>query len=90
MLLFPCSFDFISEIFCLNMQIQINQGDHNCASTQRVVSKMANIGWVAERAISLLKRNPQMGAKTGPRGAELQVQGGHTISDCVQWHQESS
>ena len=45
------------------MQIQINQGDHNCASTQRVVSKMANIGWVAERAIRLLKRDPQMGAK---------------------------
>jgi len=24
---------------------------------------MANIGWVAERAIRLLKRDPQMGAK---------------------------
>jgi hypothetical protein len=28
-----------------------------------VVRKMASIGWVAERAIPLLKKNPQMGAK---------------------------
>ena len=63
LLLFPCFFEIISDILCFNIQLQINQGDHNCASTQRVVSKMANIGWVAERAIPLLKRDPQMGAK---------------------------
>ena len=51
-------FDIISDILFFNMQIRINQRDHNCASTQRVVSKMANIGWVAERAIPLLKRDP--------------------------------
>jgi hypothetical protein len=45
------------------MQIQINEGTHNCASTQRVVSKMTSIAWVAERAIPLLKKKPSMGAK---------------------------
>jgi hypothetical protein len=45
------------------MQIQINEEEHKCASTQRVVSRMANIGWVAERAIPLLKKDPSMGAK---------------------------
>jgi len=44
------------------MQIQINEGQHQCASTQRVLSKMASINWVAERAIPLLKMNPTMGA----------------------------
>ena len=44
------------------MQIQINQGEHQCASTQRVLSKMASISWVAERAIPLLKMKPSMDA----------------------------
>ena len=44
------------------MQIQINQGLHNCASTQRVLSRMASISWVSEREIPLLKMKPSMGA----------------------------
>ena len=44
-------------------QIQINEGEHICASTQRLVSKMANIGWVAERAIPLLMKVPEIGPK---------------------------
>jgi len=49
------------------MQIEINQGVHNCASTQRVVSRMASIAWVAERPIPYLKRNPQMGLKNSKK-----------------------
>ncbi|CAN6310721.1 unnamed protein product [Urochloa humidicola] len=45
-----------------SVRIQINKGDHTCASTQRVISRMASINWVAERAIPLLKKKPSMGA----------------------------
>jgi hypothetical protein len=44
------------------VQIQINCGKHTCASTARVLGRMANILWVAERAIPYLKRKPTMGA----------------------------
>ena len=44
------------------MQIQFNKGGHKCPSTKRVVNRMASIGWVAERAIPLLKKKPSMGA----------------------------
>ena len=45
------------------MQIQIYDKEHTCASKQRVVAKMASIGWVAERAIPMLRRKPAMGPK---------------------------
>jgi hypothetical protein len=48
--------------FVLNMQIQINPEKHKCPSTERVESKMSNIGWVAQRAIPFLKKDLQMGA----------------------------
>ena len=44
------------------MQIQINQGAHNCVSTQRVLIRMASISWVAKRAVPLQKMKPSMGA----------------------------
>jgi hypothetical protein len=43
--------------------MQKNEGVHNCASTQGVVSKMASIAWVAERAIPLSKKKPSIGPK---------------------------
>ena len=47
---------------CHVLQIQIHKDTHNCASRSRVIGKMASIAWVAERAIPLLKRKPNMGA----------------------------
>jgi hypothetical protein len=47
----------------VNLQVQINEGIHNCASRARVLRKMASQAWVAERAIPLLKE-PSMGPKT--------------------------
>ncbi len=44
------------------MQVQINSGNHNCASRSRVKGTMASQAWVAERAIPLLKKKPSMGA----------------------------
>jgi len=44
------------------VQIQINTGIHRCASKSRVLGKMSSTTWVAERAIPLLKRKPDMGA----------------------------
>ena len=44
------------------LQIQINTGVHNCASRSRVLGGMASTAWVAERAIPLLKRKPDLGA----------------------------
>ncbi|XP_012701350.1 uncharacterized protein LOC101765173 [Setaria italica] len=41
--------------------VQINNAIHKCASRSRVVGKMANQAWVAERAIPLLKRKLGMG-----------------------------
>ena len=46
----------------VNLQIQINEGIHNCASRARVLRKMASQAWVAERAIPLLKK-PSMDPK---------------------------
>jgi hypothetical protein len=46
----------------LSVQIQINIGEHTCASTARVLGRMDNIPWVAERAIPYLKKKPTMGA----------------------------
>jgi hypothetical protein len=57
-----CCFELIFS-FGFFMQIQINEEEYKCASTQRVVNRMANIGWVTERAIPLLKKDPSMGAK---------------------------
>ena len=47
----------------VNLQVQINEGIHNCAFRARVLGKMASQAWVAERAIHLLKRKPTMGPK---------------------------
>jgi len=47
----------------VNLQVQINEGIHNCASRARVLGKMASQAWVAERAIPLLKKKPSMGPK---------------------------
>ena len=58
-----CFFVVLICPFVFIMQIPINQGVHNYASTQRVVSKMASIAWVVERAIPLLKKKPAMGRK---------------------------
>jgi len=44
------------------VQIQINSGVHKCPSTNRAVTNMASIGWVAQKAIPLLKKKPSMGA----------------------------
>jgi len=43
--------------------VQINEGQHNCASRSRVVGRMASQAWVAERAIPLLKKKPSMDPK---------------------------
>jgi hypothetical protein len=45
------------------LNVQINEGIHNCASRARVVGRMASQAWVAERAIPLLKKKPGMGPK---------------------------
>ena len=46
------------------LQVQINEGIHNCPSRARVPGcSMASHAWVAERAIRLLKRKPGMGPK---------------------------
>jgi len=45
------------------VRVQINSGTHTCASTSRVLSSMASQAWVAERAIPLLKKKADMGAK---------------------------
>ena len=47
----------------VNLQVQINEGIHNCASRARVLGKMASHAWVAERPIPLLKKKPSMGPK---------------------------
>ncbi|WVZ98256.1 hypothetical protein U9M48_043721 [Paspalum notatum var. saurae] len=44
-----------------SVRIQIIEGDHKCAS-RRLLGKMASQGWVAERTVPLLKKNPGMGA----------------------------
>jgi hypothetical protein len=44
------------------MEIQIHETTHLCPSSQRLVNKMATIGWVVERANPLLKRKPSIGA----------------------------
>jgi hypothetical protein len=43
------------------VQIQINSGEHKCASINRVETKVS-LGWVAQRAVPLLKKKPSMGA----------------------------
>ena len=43
--------------------MQINSTDHTCASTSRVLGRMASQGWIAERAVPYLKLKPSMGAK---------------------------
>lgn len=43
--------------------VQIIKGAHTCASTIRVVGRMASQAWVAERCLPLLKEKPSMGAK---------------------------
>ena len=45
------------------MQVTLNKGDHFCASTARVRTKMASFHWVAEKAIPFLKKDANMGAK---------------------------
>lgn len=45
------------------MQVQTNNLEHKCASRSRVCGTMASQAWVAERAIPLLKRKSNMGAK---------------------------
>ena len=45
------------------VQIQINKGTHKCPSKSRVLGRMASQKWIAERAIPLLKDNPEMGPK---------------------------
>jgi len=45
-----------------SVRVQINTVVHNCASTSRVLGKMASQAWVAERAIPLLKKKSSMGA----------------------------
>ena len=48
----------------VNLQVQINEGIHNCASRARVPRcSMASQAWVVERAIPLLKRKTGMGLK---------------------------
>ncbi|XP_025794337.1 uncharacterized protein LOC112874939 isoform X2 [Panicum hallii] len=47
----------------LDMRVQINSGTYTYASTSRVLSTMASQAWVAERAIPLLKKKADMGAK---------------------------
>jgi hypothetical protein len=42
-----CCYVVLIFTFVLNMQIQINPEKHKCPSTERVESKMSNIGWVA-------------------------------------------
>jgi hypothetical protein len=45
------------------LQVQINEGIHNCASRARVIGRMTSQAWVAERDIPLLKKKPSMGPK---------------------------
>ena len=45
--------------------MQINQivGPHNCYSSSRVTSAMASKAWVKQRAIPILRKEPNIGAK---------------------------
>ncbi|WVZ82562.1 hypothetical protein U9M48_029816, partial [Paspalum notatum var. saurae] len=46
-----------------SVRVQINTIEHRCASKCRLLGSMASQAWVAERAIPLLKRKPNIGAK---------------------------
>ena len=50
-------------MFVLIFQITLNKEKQFCPSTRRVRTKMATYHWVAEKAIPLLKKDPNMGAK---------------------------
>jgi hypothetical protein len=52
-----------NELNFIFLQIQINKHDHLCASRSGVLGTMASQAWIAERAIPLLKKKPDMGAK---------------------------
>ncbi|WVZ88004.1 hypothetical protein U9M48_034566, partial [Paspalum notatum var. saurae] len=43
--------------------VQIKNKDHKCPSSSRLLGSTASQAWVAERAIPLLKRNPNIGTK---------------------------
>jgi hypothetical protein len=44
------------------LQVQINSGKHNCASTSRVQGTRASQAWVVERDVPVLKKKANMGA----------------------------
>jgi len=71
---------------CTIGQVQINNEVHKCASRSRVKGRMANIAWVAERAIPLLKRKLGMGAMDVK---EAQVQDIDNLSHYLVWKAES-
>ena len=71
---------------CTIVQTQINNEVHKCASRSRVKGRMANIAWVAERAIPLLKRKLGMGAMDVK---EAQVQDIDNLSHYLVWKAES-
>jgi hypothetical protein len=62
------------------LQIQIFNEKHTCASTSRVVGRMASQAWVAERAIPLLKRKPSM----GPREVQKELEYKYNIEIAYQ------
>lgn len=45
------------------LQISMLPEEHNCLSTNNLVSSMASQKWVAERVVSWLRQNPDLGAK---------------------------
>jgi len=53
----------ITNIFVSISQITLNKEHHFCPSTARLKTKMASYHWVAEKAIPLLKKDPNMGAR---------------------------
>ena len=50
-------------MFVLIFHITLNKEKHFCPSTGRVRTKMATYHWVTEKAIPLLKKDLNMGAK---------------------------
>ena len=52
--------------------------DHTCASTRRIKTRRASNGWVADKALNLLRKSPNMGAKELQK--ELQDRHNVTIS----------
>ncbi|CAO2204399.1 unnamed protein product [Urochloa humidicola] len=57
-----CKWSIVARLMSDKKQVRVtlNRGEHFCASTGRVRTKMASFHWVAEKAITFLKKDPRM------------------------------